>query len=230
MYCIKCGVRLADTEKKCPLCGTVVYHPEIEPEKERELYPSGKMPTSSHGRAYFCGAIVILFMIPLIVTYLSDMHPNGKLDWFGYAAGGIGLLYLIFALPLWFKKPHPVIFTPCFFAACALYLLYIDLDTNGGWFLSFALPIVLGIALCTCALITLLRCLRKGKLYVVGGFLMAFGGLILMIELLMDRTFHLTFTGWSLYPLISLFFLGGLLIYLALNSVARERIERKLFF
>ena len=30
MYCIKCGVELADTEKQCPLCGTLVYHPELE--------------------------------------------------------------------------------------------------------------------------------------------------------------------------------------------------------
>ncbi len=230
MYCIKCGVHLADTEAKCPLCGTTVYHPEIEIKKERELYPLGKMPKIGHGRAYFCGAVIILFMIPLLVTFLSDIHTNGKLDWFGYAAGGIGILYLIFALPLWFKKPHPVIFTPCVFAACAVYLLYIDLNTGGSWFLSFAFPIVLGMALITCTLVVLLRYLHKGKLYVVGGFVMALGGLILMIELLMDMTFRLPFTGWSLYPLISLFFVGGLLIYLAMNSVARERIERKLFF
>ena len=30
MYCIKCGVELADSEKVCPLCGTRVYHPDIE--------------------------------------------------------------------------------------------------------------------------------------------------------------------------------------------------------
>ena len=37
MYCIKCGVKLADTEKKCPLCGTVVYHPEFPPQNAKEL-------------------------------------------------------------------------------------------------------------------------------------------------------------------------------------------------
>ena len=29
MYCVKCGVELADSEKKCPLCGTPVFHPDI---------------------------------------------------------------------------------------------------------------------------------------------------------------------------------------------------------
>ena len=29
MYCIKCGVELADSEKVCPLCATRVFHPEM---------------------------------------------------------------------------------------------------------------------------------------------------------------------------------------------------------
>lgn len=230
MYCVKCGVKLADTENKCPLCNTVVYHPEITREPERELYPSGKMPKVKSLRAFFCGAVIILFLIPLVMTFFSDMQLDGKLDWFGYVAGGLVLAYLICALPMWFKKPNPVIFVPCDFAACALYLLYVDLETGGGWFLSFAFPTLLGIALITCTLVTLLRYLRRGKLYVVGGSVVALGALILLIEHLMDVTFGLGFIGWSLYPLISLILIGGLLIYLAMNSIARERIERRLFF
>ena len=29
MFCIKSGVKLENTERKCPLCGTEVCHPEI---------------------------------------------------------------------------------------------------------------------------------------------------------------------------------------------------------
>ena len=29
MYCIKCGVELADSEKSCPLCQTPVFHPQF---------------------------------------------------------------------------------------------------------------------------------------------------------------------------------------------------------
>ena len=39
MYCIKCGVELADSEKKCPLCGTVVYHPDIKQGEAKTPYP-----------------------------------------------------------------------------------------------------------------------------------------------------------------------------------------------
>ena len=29
MFCVKCGVALADSEKACPLCGTRVFHPDL---------------------------------------------------------------------------------------------------------------------------------------------------------------------------------------------------------
>ena len=29
MFCVKCGVELADSEKVCPLCGTRVFHPDL---------------------------------------------------------------------------------------------------------------------------------------------------------------------------------------------------------
>ena len=44
MYCVNCGVRLADTEKKCPLCETAVYHPDIKQSDARPTYPKGKYP------------------------------------------------------------------------------------------------------------------------------------------------------------------------------------------
>ena len=230
MYCVKCGVQLADTEKKCPLCDTVVYHPDIKQEESQELYPSEKMPKKQSGRAFVCGAVIILFMIPLIVTFLSDVQYDGELEWFGYVAGALVIAYLTFALPMWFKDPNPVIFIPCDLGAVLLYLLYVDIVTKGGWFLSFAFPVTSGFALIVCTMVTLLRYLRRGKLYVIGGGVAAFGVLAWLIELLMGVTFDRRFMGWSFYPLISLILIGGLLIYLAMNSVAREKIERKIFF
>ena len=230
MYCVKCGVSLADTEKKCPLCDTLVYHPEIKQEDARSLYPAQKMPKSHFGRAFLSGAMIILFMIPMIVTFFSDMQVDGNLDWFGYVAGALLIAYLAFVLPLWFKRPNPVIFVPCGFVAVALYLWYINIAASGTWFLPFALPTLSGLAVITCTLVTLLRYLRRGKLYVVGGVMAALGVWVWMVEMLMVATFGFSFIGWSVYPLASLVLIGGLMIYLAMNSSAREKIERKIFF
>ena len=230
MYCIHCGVKLADTEKKCPLCGTVVYHPELQQKDVRPLFPREKMPKSKSGSKALNGAVIILFLIPLIVSLLSDLHIDGKADWFGFVAGALVAAYVAFALPMWFSKPNPVIFVPCSFAAAALYLLYINFATGGNWFFSFALPVIGGVCLIVCAVITLLYYLRRGRLYIIGGAFIALGAFMLLIEFLLSVTFSLRFIGWSIYPMAVLVLFGGLLIYLAINRSAREMMERKLFF
>ena len=230
MYCIKCGVKLADTEKKCPLCNTAVCHPDFGQATVQPLYPVNKMPENDSGSKILNGAILILFFIPLFVCFFADILPDREMEWFGYVAGASIISYVAFALPLWFEKPNPVIFVPCNFVTVSLYLLYINLATGGHWFLSFALPVVGGIGFIVCTIVTLIYYLRRGKLYIIGGAFMALGAFMPLIEFLMTKTFDLPFIGWSIYPLIILFLLGGLLIYFAINDVAREIIERKLFF
>lgn len=230
MYCIKCGVQLADTERKCPLCNTEVLHPDFMQAADRPLYPGNKMPKNSSRSKALNGAMIILFLIPLFVCFAADLQMDGRISWFGYVAGALILAYITLALPMWFSKPNPVIFVPCDFAAAGLYLLYINIATDGAWFLRFALPVTAGLCLITCTVVTLLHYLRKGRLYIIGGAAMALGAFMLLIEFLMGMTFHLQFIGWSIYPLCVLALFGCLLIFLAINRTAREAMERKLFF
>lgn len=230
MYCIKCGVGLSDTEKKCPLCGTEVYHPNIKREYAEPHYPENKRPPKTAKPNAVNGAVLILFFIPLALTFLADLQSNGTLTWFGYVAGALLLAYTLIALPHWFSKPNPVIFAPCDFAATALYLLYINMETGGHWFLTFAFPLTSCIGVIVCTVVTLIRYIKKGRLYIFGGASMALGGTMILMEGLIDLTFGKTFSGWSFYPFAVLFILGGALIFLAINSSAREAMERKLFF
>ena len=230
MYCVNCGVKLADTEQKCPLCHTVVYHPDLQRPAVRPLYPSNKMPDVRSDKKAASGVLIFFFLIPLVLSFASDLLSNGKLDWFGYVAGALLLVYVIFALPMWFKRPNPVVFVPCAFAAAALYLLYIDLATPGRWFLPLALPITVGLALIICTVVTLLHYVGRGLLYIFGGASIALGALILMMECLLVQAFSIPFVGWSVYPLIILGLLGGALIYLGIHRAAREVVARKLFF
>lgn len=229
MYCINCGVKLGDTEQVCPLCGTDPLNPNMERKHVRPLYPENRYPGIRPRIGAVNGTILALFLLPLLITFLVDWRVDGKLNWFGFAAGGLLLAYAVFALPIWFRDPNPVIFVPCDFAAAALYLLYIDLITGGGWFLSFAFPVTCVFALIVTSVIALRRYLRKGSLYIFGGAFMALGGTMLLIEYLLDITFGRAFVGWSIYPLAVLILLGGLLIYLAIDRSAREVMERKLF-
>lgn len=229
MYCINCGVKLSDTEEKCPLCGIDPLNPSMERKNIRPLYPRDRCSDYRPRTGAVNGTVLALFLLPLLITFLVDWQTDDKLNWFGFAAGGLLLAYIVFALPMWFCDPNPVIFVPCDFAAAAMYLLYIDLVTDGGWFLGFAFPVTGVFALIVTTVTVLMRYLRKGRLYIFGGAFMALGGAMLLMEFLLVCTFGVPFIGWSIYPLAVLMLLGGLLIYLAIDRSAREVMERKLF-
>ena len=230
MYCINCGVKLADSEKRCPLCGTVPFHPDIRREEGRPLYPEGRYPLLQVRRKGICGAVTILLLIPVFITLICDLGINARVTWSGYVMGAIALCYVAAVLPRWFRHPNPAVFVPCTFVAVGLYVLYIDLSTAGGWFLSFGFPVVGFLGLLVSTVVILIRYTRRGELYIFGGGMIALGAFLPVMELLMKITFHMPqFIGWSWYPLVALVLMGGALIFLALCRPARETAERKLF-
>lgn len=230
MYCINCGVQLADTEKSCPLCRMPVNIPEGQVVAGKPLYPQRAYPQQTRKSHGFAVIMTVLFLMAAAVTALCDLS-GGTVTWCGYAIGGLVVAYVGMILPAWFRRPNPVIFVPCFFGTVALFLLYIDLVTGGSWFLPFAFPVTGCACLIVTAVVTLLRYVRKGRLYIFGGGLLGFGGLFLLLECLLTVTFpKVPFIGWSVYPLAAFLLLGGFLIFLGICRPARETMERKFFF
>lgn len=230
MFCIKCGVHLADTEKHCPLCSTRVYHPDITLPDPPPLFPQNsqpKKPRRSKGPAVFFTATVLL---AIFTTLLCDLQLHRAITWSGYVIGALVLFYTALVLPLWFRSANPVIFLPCSFFSASLYLLYIALVTGGNWFFSFALPVTAGIALIFTALAALLRYVHRGRLYIFGSCFLALGGFMPLVESLLSITFDNPFIGWSVFPAAPLILLGGFLIFLGICRPAREAMTRKFFF
>lgn len=229
MYCVNCGVSLADSEKTCPLCGTQVFHPEIAPPEGKPLFPAREpvFPFENTG-----GLIIVttLFLMAIFIALLCDLQITGGITWSGFAVGAVLLAYELLVLPCWFRDPNPVVFVPCGFAAIGIYLLYVDLATGGNWFLSFAFPVTGLVGAIVTAMAALFRYLRRGRLFCLGGGLIAFGLAMPLVEFLLVITFRLRgMFVWSLYPLVVLCLFGGMLIFLAAFRPARESMERKLF-
>lgn len=231
MYCVKCGVELDDAEERCPLCGTRVYHPDIERGEGEPLFPrtaESEVQTVSRGGALFI--ITSIFALAVLLPLVCNLSINRAVTWSGFVTGAVLLAYIVIVLPLWFKKPNPVIFVPCDFAAAAVYLLYIDLAVHGGWFMTFALPITGGAALITTAAVTLCRCLRRGYLYIFGGVVILSGGFAVLVESMLTLTFgeHMRI-GWSLYPLAACTLIGLWLLIVAICPNLRDSLKKKFF-
>lgn len=230
MYCIKCGVALADTEKQCPLCGTTVFHPELAREDPAPLYPRNRMPEPQLHPWGTLLIISMLFLLPMSICLVCDLQINGSILWSGYVIGALAVLYVMLVLPGWFRHPNPVIFVPATFVSIGLYLLYINWAVDGDWFLSFAFPVTGYLGLIITAVVTLSRYIRKGVLYIYGGACLALGGFMLLLEYLLHITFGLPGIGtWSPYPLIVFTMLGATMLIIAICPTFRESLERKFF-
>lgn len=230
MYCISCGVKLADSERKCPLCGLEVYHPRLPRAVGENMYPVNQYPEQTVSPWGIRMLVLVFFLLPLLTVLLCDLPIHGRITWSGYVIGALVLLYVVAVLPWWFQKPNPVIFVPVDFAAVGVYLLYINFAVDGNWFLSFALPVTGFWALVVTAVVTLQRYVRRGRLFVYGGAVAAIGAFFPIMELLLYITFDpIGFLGWSFYPMGGLILFGGFLIFLGICRPAREMMERKFF-
>ena len=168
--------------------------------------------------------VSVCMLLPAVISVLCDWRINGRITWSGFAVGGLVLLYILAALPMWYKRPDPVIFVPVDFAAIALFLLYVNYATGGHWYLSFALPVTGAAALLVCAMVTLLKYLPGAALYICGGALILSGVLAVLVEFLLNLTFglHDTFL-WSIYPLAVGVVLGAMLLVIAVANPCAGR-------
>ena len=230
MYCANCGVKLADTEKRCPLCGTEAYHPDIERPEVDPLFPQDFVPKRELSKTTIHIIILTLFLIPIFVSLYCDYSINRMVTWAPYVILAIISLYIIVILPFWFKKPTPAVFVPLDFLVVALFLHYVNFATNGDWFLTLAFPLVAYLGMIVTAATVLLYYLKKGHLYVVGGFFVALGLYMDVIELFLMITFKVNFDGWSLYPMIPLVIMGLGMIAISISRNARQVLARKLHF
>ena len=231
MYCVNCGVELAGSETVCPLCGTRVFHPDLSrPQADAPYPPDHHVKPEDVNRSGILFVMTMLALLPAVICLLCDWRINGGIVWSGYASGAIVLLYLLIVLPMWFRHPNPVIFVPVDFVAIGLYLLYISFATGGHWFLSFAFPVTGAIGLLVSAVVALTHYLHAGYLYIYGGGLILGGGLAVLIEFLLNITFHAHETFfWSFYPLAAGVILGLMLIVIAICKPLRESLRRKFF-
>ena len=233
MYCARCGVELPKGAERCPLCALRVYHPDLQESPEAPPYPRrGEAEESvSHGGMLFI--VSFLFAIPLLVCLQIDLRMNGEVGWSGYVAFSLLAAYLIICLPLWFRRPNPVIFFPIAAAAALGLSLYVCLKTGGRWFLPFAFPVGGALLLIVEAMIVLLRYAvgeqRHRALYVIGGAFAAAGGLCVLIEFLLRVSFSIPMRWWSLYPLTALTLLGVMLIVIGACRPLRESLHKKFF-
>ena len=228
MYCVKCGVRLTDGVRRCPLCQTAVWHPDGTAAAEPTF--SDRYPKPLKSRRYpilaFLTAILLALSLSALICCLTVLH---RVAWSGYVMLGCALVYFAAIFPFWFDRREPLIFVPLAFVLICGYLLYICLYTKGSWFLSFAFPVTMLAGVLTTASVALFRFGKRRRLLKTGILLILIGCSAMLIEFFEALTFDTKMFLWSLYPVCAFSLIGLFLILCGLIPPWREYVERKLF-
>ena len=230
MYCIKCGTQLSEGQTICPICETKVYHPDFDIPADKSTYPKKEFKSEEFNRKGFMLVITIIFLIPLFLPVLLELSWHHMIEWSGYVFGGVVLFYVSLILPSWFKHANPTIFVPVSMVSAILYVQYICWETAGEWFWSFAFPISISLTAIVSAIVTLLHYIKAGKLYIWGGFLIAFGIWTVLLEFFIRRAFGINIDFyWSVCTFAVFFIVGMLLIIIEIVKPVKETL-RKIFY
>ena len=233
-YCVHCGVRLGESEKKCPLCGTPVLDPN-EPRTEDlpRAYPV-RTPEQELKRSkrLILLLLALTLLLPAGLCLVIDALVDGGVSWSLYASGALTLLFITAAVPLLVNKYRAYSFVSTAFVSLNLYLFMVErVSGTAGWFLPIALP---ALALAAALMTGMILLFRRGvlnKLTVAAAALLSVAMECLAIEwfcmlaLGQDRGFI-----WSPFVLAPCVFVAMALFFINGNVRVREEVRRKAHF
>lgn len=230
MYCVKCGVKLQDGVKECPLCGTPVLIDKLTDDAAASTYSSRYPHEKKTVQYLLLGMVTVIMAVAALACLILCLKTQGCASWSAYVMLGLALIYVVFVLPSWFSRWMPLIFIPVDFCALCAYLLFICLYNHQHWFLSFAFPVTMIVGAFVITATALLVSIKGGRLFIAGGLFIAFGSLCMLVEFFQHITFGTEMFLWSLYCVCFFGAVGLFLLTAAIIPPLRDYLERKFFF
>lgn len=232
-YCVHCGVKLGETETKCPLCGTEAHDPAAPPKEDSpKVYPVRTLEqTLLVNRRYAMTLLSLLLLVPAGVCVLADWISGG-VSWSIYPAGVLVLIWIAMAVPLLIRRNRlnsTILITG---ATLAGYLYMIELlSDTGGWFLPIVLPSLALFLAMVCFTIWLIRKKRLRILRLVAVMFMEVGLLCAVVEALCALYIvgHVALS-WSPYVMAPCFFVALLLYVISRNGPLSSELKRRFHF
>lgn len=232
-YCVNCGVELDATLKKCPLCGTKVYHPDKEQDiMAEQTFPrkKGEVERVSKKEGIIFVSVLLL-TIAVTCALLNILVYNT--NWWSVPVDGICLTLWVFFMSAVFCEKITVYGMLLFDAvAIANYMFMISRITSSNrWFYYIGLPI-LGVTFVLLEFIVLLS--RKWKSSLLTGTLYFFvmaASICVTVEAVVDYYFRQTVSlSWSAIVLTVCAIIIVFIILILMMGRVRNHIRRRLHF
>ena len=233
-YCVHCGVKLDDDEKRCPLCHTPVIDPARSPDESAPRAYPVRSPEQElkRSKGYLIACAAILLLSPALLCLFIDALTGGGLQWSIYAAGALALLFIATTAPLILRRHKWTLsILICFLCLNAYLFMAQQLGGSGRWFLPIVFP---SLAIFTGLLVSLVAAYRHdrlNKLTLCGASLMAVAVQCLAVEWLCARAAGSAGSfQWSPYAVAPCVFIALVLFFINGNRPIREELRRWVHF
>ena len=151
-YCVNCGVELDASAKKCALCDTPIYNPNIKTPDNETTTPFSDIPIipKEVKKRFIALIISFVILIPNLVCALLNLFFEPDNLWFIYLASTSLLLWIMFVFPFLTAKLRPYLMWGFDTLATALYVAVFYAKNLGGekWYFGIAVPIIAIASLC----------------------------------------------------------------------------------
>ena len=147
-YCVNCGVELAESSIKCPLCDTPVINPNIiNPVSTPPAFPENIVIPKSTNNRFNAIIFSILLLIPNIVCVITNLLLTPDLLWSIYVVSSSAIFWFLFVLPFIMKsnKKYLTIAIDALATALYIFVFYYYNSAQTGWFWQVAVPLDLGV-------------------------------------------------------------------------------------
>ena len=233
-YCVHCGVKLDDGEKRCPLCMTPVVDP-AEPARRNapHAYPVRTPEQELKRNKQFLLVLAgLMLAAPALLCLIIDLLITGKITWSGYASSALILLFAAVIVPLLLDRYQAYAAVGTGFLCINGYLFLVEwLSSSGPWFFPIALP---AISLCAVMMTVIILMFRRGTLNRLTVIAAAFAAVALecvTVEWLIaasgGRSGEFI---WSPFVLAPCMFISLALFFINYNRAIREEVRRRVHF
>ncbi len=228
-YCVNCGVKLAKSEHKCPLCETIVVNPNVDINNIEEAYPNRiEIHTPKINWKYLFKLFNMFLIVFGLTTVLCDLFIIGKITWSLYVLAstsyvGIVLFFMLLknkylSLIIWLLSTELLIF------------LIAYLNNGMNWFLFLVMPFLFIFGIFCLIILWIIK--RKNKnLIRILSFVFFFCALsIIAIEILIDLySFKEIDLYWSIFVTLPIILISALFIIISCNKKLLNEIKQRIF-
>ena len=227
-YCVNCGVKLAKSEKRCPLCNTKVINPNKHIEENIPAY-SSKIENFKKINYKFLSKLVLLVLVIISsIVVICDLLFDYEISWSIYVV--LSIFYLgTYILSPGFNNIYVFVFIELFSTQFLMFVIaYLNSFLHLYWYLLFPFILIVWLYIGLCAFLT-----RRKKMNILKKFTisMFYSSIVLMsIETVIDLYARkMVCYNWSVYAALPITIIGIMLLILSYNDKIVEEIKQRMF-